>query len=68
MYESEVGRFSFSIEHRDLGSDCGPCIHVYGPTPHSSHEEILRFDCFAKDPHYHIAWSFVRTHLYASML
>ena len=58
MYERKVGRFDIRIEHRTLDTDQGLCIHVYGPTPKSQHEELLRFDCFEHEPHYHVAWSY----------
>ena len=52
-----VGRFTLGLQHRDLGEQHGPAIHVFGPVK-DKQEEILRFDCFNVDPHYHLAWSY----------
>ncbi len=53
----KLGRYTFKLADRDLGDDGGLAIHVYGPTL-SGDEEVLRFDCFRHQPHYHIAWSY----------
>ena len=58
MYERENGRFTLKIQHRKVDGDSGLCIHVFGPTASSETEEVLRFDCFNYEPHYHIAWSY----------
>ena len=50
------GRFVVEVEFRELAEDRGLSIHVYGPTS-DKEEELLRFDCFEKKPHYHVAWS-----------
>jgi hypothetical protein len=34
----------------------GICIHVFGEV-NGREEEVLRFDCFQRAPHYHYAWS-----------
>jgi len=57
MNEYSLGRFNFKLAYRDLGSDRGLAIHVFGPTDNEI-EEVLRFDCFENDPHYHLAWSY----------
>ncbi len=46
------GAIKFGIEYRDLLSDQGVCIHVLGDTDDDEHE-LLRFDCFDHEPHYH---------------
>jgi len=57
MNEYSLGRFNFKLAYRDLDSDRGLAIHVFGPTDNEI-EEVLRFDCFENDPHYHLAWSY----------
>ena len=55
--EERLGRFVFSMERRDVGNDKGLTIRVLGPTASSQQEEVLRFDCFEKQPHYHVGFS-----------
>ncbi len=55
--EERLGRFVFSTEYRDVGNDKGLTIRVLGPTASSQQEEVLRFDCFEKKPHYHVGFS-----------
>jgi len=55
--EERLGRFVFSTEYRDVGNDKGLTIRVLGPTASSQQEEVLRFDCFEKQPHYHVGFS-----------
>ena len=52
------GRFRFEVAYRDLGDDRGLAIHVFGPTSTTPDAEVLRFDCFENQPHYHVAWSY----------
>lgn len=52
-----LGRFVFSTEYRDVGNDKGLTIRVLGPTSSSQQQEVLRFDCFEKQPHYHVGFS-----------
>ena len=56
-----IGRFEIEVVYRTLPEDRGPTLHVYGPTLNNSQEEVLRFDCFEKEPHYHLAWSYKKT-------
>lgn len=42
----------FGLEYRDLMSDQGLCIHALGDVD-GEEVEILRFDCFDQQPHYH---------------
>lgn len=44
----------FVVEHRTFGGDGGPAIRVMGATDQGE-EQLLRFDCFEKSPHYHYA-------------
>ena len=39
------GKVNFNIQYRDLLSDQGLCVHVFGHGTDSD-EELLRFDCF----------------------
>jgi hypothetical protein len=43
----------FGIEYRDLLNDQGVCIHVLGDVSDDDEHELLRFDCFDHEPHYH---------------
>ena len=51
-----AGVLRFGIEYRHLQNDQGICIHVFRG-PDAQHDEVLRFDCFERQPHYHYAWS-----------
>ena len=46
------GTIKFGIEYRDLLSDQGVCVHVFGQQGDKD-IELLRFDCFDHEPHYH---------------
>ena len=46
------GPIKFGLEYRDLMSDQGLCIHALGDVD-GEEVEILRFDCFDHQPHYH---------------
>ncbi len=46
------GTIKFGIEYRDLLSDQGVCIHALGDVG-GEEVELLRFDCFDHEPHYH---------------
>ena len=52
-----VGGLSFTVLHRELGekygSDGGVSIEVYGHVD-GERTQVLRFDCFRKEPHYHM--------------
>jgi hypothetical protein len=37
------------VEHRRVGSDGGVALHVFA----TDMTELLRFDCFTEEPHYH---------------
>jgi hypothetical protein len=55
--KERLGRFVFLTESRDVGADKGLTLRVLGPTASSQQEEVLRFDCFEKNPHYHVGFS-----------
>ena len=42
----------FRIEHRTFGGDGGPALRVFGDVD-GKPVQLLRFDCFIKNPHYH---------------
>src|SRR4051812_19052204 len=50
----EAGAVSFALQYRDNLSDQGVCIHVMGEVD-GTPTELLRFDCFDQEPHYHYA-------------
>lgn len=52
-----VGKLEFVIEHRDAKTvagdpDGGTSLHVYTEID-GRHQEVLRFDCFRVEPHFH---------------
>ena len=47
-----TGKVKFGLEYRDLLSDQGVCINVFGEVD-GEEVELLRFDCFDHEPHYH---------------
>ena len=48
----EAGNIKFGLEYRNLTSDSGMAIHVLGDIA-GQEVELLAFDCFKKNPHYH---------------
>lgn len=48
----EVGGVELHVDERNFGSDGGPSVRVYGEVD-GKDIQLLRFDCFQKDPHYH---------------
>ena len=54
----EVGQLSLAVEYRFVGEEQGPSVHVFGPVD-GTQEEILRFDCFDRIPHYHYGFSYI---------
>jgi hypothetical protein len=48
----EAGGVCFLVDYRHFGGDRGPSVRVYGDVEGRS-VQLLRFDCFEKDPHYH---------------
>jgi len=52
MQDLEIGGLTFRIEYRTQGQDRGPAIRVFGDVD-GTPRQVLRFDCFEDDPHYH---------------
>lgn len=51
MTTFDLGPIRFVVEHRAVGADGGPTLRICdGP----GGRELLRFDCFAKGPHWHV--------------
>ena len=48
----DVGGVELHVDQRNFGSDGGPSVRVYGEAD-GENIQLLRFDCFRKDPHYH---------------
>ena len=48
----DVGGVELHVDQRSLGADAGPSVRVYGEAD-GENIQLLRFDCFRKDPHYH---------------
>ena len=52
----QAGSVTFGLQYRtNVGTmnDEGICIHVYGNEIANEDKELLRFDCFRMNPHYH---------------
>ena len=56
-HQEIVEPYTFALTYRDVDIVRGLTIHVFGPVK-GKREEILRFDCFEKTPHYHLGWSY----------
>ena len=41
------------IQYRQSAEDGGPVVRVFGPVDEEE-KQILRIDCFAENPHYHL--------------
>lgn len=48
----DAGALKFALAYRDLMHDQGVCLQV-GANIDGRDVEVLRFDCFDQDPHYH---------------
>ncbi len=48
----QVGGVELHVDDRNFGADGGPSVRVYGETD-GENIQLLRFDCFRKNPHYH---------------
>ncbi|HXZ67044.1 MAG TPA: hypothetical protein VEH07_00485, partial [Alphaproteobacteria bacterium] len=53
-----AGPLEFVLEYRRFAHEQGWTIHLYGPR-RGKREEILRFDCFDVNPHFHLGWSYL---------
>ena len=47
-----AGGIELHVDERNFGSDGGPSVRVYGEAD-GDNVQLLRFDCFRKEPHYH---------------
>jgi hypothetical protein len=52
--EINAGGVSLKIDYRQFGGDRGPSVRVYADVD-GRPTQLLRFDCFEGDPHYHYA-------------
>lgn len=43
----------FVVEYRELQGDRGPAVKVFGQNDAGKEIQLLRFDIFENDPHYH---------------
>jgi hypothetical protein len=50
--EIAAGGLRFLVDYRRFGGDQGPSVRVYGDVD-GRPVQLLRFDCFDNDPHYH---------------
>ena len=48
----QVGGVELHVDNRTITGDGGPSVRVYGDVDGEA-VQLLRFDCFRKDPHYH---------------
>jgi len=48
----DAGGVQLRVENREIGEDGGPAVCVYAAVD-GTDIQVLRFDCFRKDPHYH---------------
>ena len=48
----QVGGVELHVDNRSITDDGGPSVRVYGDVDGEA-VQLLRFDCFRKDPHYH---------------
>ena len=48
----QVGGVEFHVDNRDISGDGGPSVRVFGEAD-GKNIQLLRFDCFRKNPHYH---------------
>jgi hypothetical protein len=56
--EDFVGPYKLALVYRHVNVDEGPTVHVFGPVE-GKEQEILRFDCFKKGPHYHLGIAYL---------
>jgi len=48
-----LGGLEFVVLRREVGDDGGTSIEIFGEVA-GEHTQVLRFDCFRLDPHYHM--------------
>lgn len=52
VHEITAGGVRFLVDYRRFGGDQGPSVRVYADVD-GRPVQLLRFDCFDQDPHYH---------------
>lgn len=62
--EMEIGGLHFAVYYTEAGTNGGPTIRVLGDVA-GKRTELLRFDSFRKDPHYHAPASGKQTNMTA---
>jgi len=50
----EVGGLCFNVRYSNLNTDRGPSLRIYGEVE-GQPVQLLRFDCFEHEPHFHYA-------------
>lgn len=48
----QAGGVEFHVDNRNISGDGGPSVRVFGEAD-GKNIQLLRFDCFRKNPHYH---------------
>jgi len=56
--QRRVGAYQLALVYRYITNDKGPTIHILGPVA-TENREIIRFDCFEREPHYHLGISYL---------
>jgi hypothetical protein len=49
----DAGPLRFHAQYRSFGNDYGPAVAVFAETKPGAWKEVLRYDCFANEPHRH---------------
>jgi hypothetical protein len=49
----DAGKLRFHPYYRSAGSDYGPAVEVFAEIEPGKWKEVLRYDCFAHEPHRH---------------
>lgn len=58
-----AGGVELRVDERSFGGDGGPSVRVYGEAA-GENIQLLRFDCFRNEPHYHYDPSGKNEHLH----
>ena len=56
--QKSVGAYQLALIYRYITNDKGPTVHIFGPVAEENCE-IIRFDCFEREPHYHLGISYL---------
>ena len=49
----DAGKLRFHTHYRSAGGDYGPAVEVFAETGPGAWTEVVRYDCFAHEPHRH---------------